>query len=76
MARTTSDSTLTVNPACSPNAERRSLRDMFWVDREARAVLDLNILARKENTVLTFQAVFVVAAPSRRSLPAPKARSG
>ena len=33
---------------------------MFGVDREARAVLHFDILARQQNTVLAFQIVFVV----------------
>ncbi len=35
---------------------------MLGVYREARAVLDFNVLARQEDTVLAFQAVFVVDA--------------
>ena len=53
-ARTTSVWTVTGNPACSPKAVRRSLRDMLGVDREARAVLYPDVLARQEDTVLTF----------------------
>ena len=46
-ARITSDSTLTLNPTCPPKAVRRSSGDMLRVDREARAILDFKVSARK-----------------------------
>ena len=61
-ARTTPDSDATSNLACSPNAVRRSLGDMLGVYREARAVCDLDVLARQENAALTFDVVLVIDA--------------
>ena len=51
---------LDLEPNLLSKPVRRSLGDMLGVDREARAVLDLNVLTRQENTVLTFQVVLVV----------------